>query len=165
MAQATAICVCKHCGNEFEVSTIKMNRKLADSWEQWASTAYDCCYECEKKIRAEENARCAEEAKEMGLPALNGSQKQVAWAEKIRMDMMKDMERDLEKDNVKELILGVISVMVPGTMRGKKKPIPYIPTPLMVNGTFQVIVPISIHIYEIKFNKHRFNYLKLARCF
>lgn len=92
MAKATAICVCKHCGKEFEVSTIKMNRKLADSWEQWASTAYDCCYECEEKIRAEENARCAEEAKEMGLPALNGSQKQVAWAEKIRMDMMKDME-------------------------------------------------------------------------
>lgn len=90
---------------------------------------------------------------------------QKGLAEGIKKVMMKDMERDLEKDNVKELILGVISVMVPGTMRGKKKPIPYIPTPLMVNGTFQVMVPISIHIYEIKFNKHRFNYLKLARCF
>lgn len=97
MAKATAICVCKHCGKEFEVSTIKMNRKLADSWEQWASTVYDCCYECEEKIRAEENARCAAEAKALGLPGLNGTQKQIAWAESIRLNIMRRMDEVFEK--------------------------------------------------------------------
>ena len=87
MAKAYATCTCKHCGKEFEVSAFKRNRKEAASWSDWAARTYDCCNECADRIRAEENARNAAEAKEMGLPELVGSPKQIAWAESIRMDM------------------------------------------------------------------------------
>lgn len=88
MAKATAICTCKHCGETFEKVAIKRNRREADSWEQWAADAFDVCPECERKQREEEVARAAEEAKASGMPELTGSPKQIAWAEKIRVDLM-----------------------------------------------------------------------------
>lgn len=48
-------------------------------------------------MRAEENARCAAEAKEMGLPALKGSVKQIAWAEKIRMDFATKVDKAFDE--------------------------------------------------------------------
>jgi hypothetical protein len=50
------------------------------------------CYECYQKQLAEqhekENREAAEVAKEMNLPELTGSEKQVAWAETIRQQML-----------------------------------------------------------------------------
>lgn len=97
MAKAYATCTCKHCGKEFEVSAFKRNRKEAASWSDWAARTYDCCNECADRIRAEENARNAAEAKEMGLPELVGSPKQIAWAESIRMDMISAMDKAFEQ--------------------------------------------------------------------
>ena len=97
MAKAYATCTCAHCGAEFVVTATRSSRKEADSWEKWAATHYDCCDECAAKMRAEENARCAAAAKEMGLPALKGSVKQIAWAEKIRMDFVTKVDKAFDK--------------------------------------------------------------------
>lgn len=88
MAKATATCTCATCGAEFTVTAYKYNRREADSWESWAESHYDECDECrEKRIQSERdeaNRKAAENAASAGLPALTGSQKQIAWATTIR---------------------------------------------------------------------------------
>lgn len=97
MAKAYATCTCAHCGEEFVVTATRYSRKEADSWEKWAATHYDCCDECAAKMRAEENARCAAAAAEMGLPSLKGSAKQIAWAEKIRFDFVAAVDKAFDE--------------------------------------------------------------------
>ena len=58
MAKATAICICKTCGKEFEKSTTKHNRSEADNWEAWAVLHYDECPQCYgARKRAEESEK------------------------------------------------------------------------------------------------------------
>lgn len=55
------------------------------------------CYECYQKElarkREEENRESAEAAKEMNLPTLTGTEKQVAWAETIRQRIIGELEK------------------------------------------------------------------------
>lgn len=55
------------------------------------------CEECRKKEIAAENVRAMQQAKEMKLPDLTGSEKQVAWANSIRIRMIGDLEDLLDK--------------------------------------------------------------------
>lgn len=100
MAKAIAICKCATCGQEFEVTAIKPSRRDADSWEKWAVDHYDechSCYEARKKAQQEEESRkAAADAKEAGLPELKGSEKQIAWAEKIRMSFVTKIDEEIE---------------------------------------------------------------------
>ena len=43
MVRAVATCTCKTCGNQFEKITFKQNRRLADSWVEWAEETLDEC--------------------------------------------------------------------------------------------------------------------------
>jgi len=88
MAKATAICTCKKCGATFEKTTVKRNRREADSWEEWAVNTFDTCPECEHEENAKRAAAIAEEAKVNGLPALIGTPNQVIWAEQLRKSMI-----------------------------------------------------------------------------
>jgi len=95
MAKAVVKCKCKVCGNTFIKSSIKYNRKDADSWEEWAINYYDKCDDCvraEREAHAKELAKAAEED---GLPALVGSQKQIVWAEQIRADFIRNSDTTL----------------------------------------------------------------------
>lgn len=84
MAKAKAICTCERCGKTFEVTTIRSNRRDADSWERWAAEHYTLCDACTELERKEEAAKLAAQAAADGLPALVGSEKQVVWAEQLR---------------------------------------------------------------------------------
>lgn len=99
MAKATATCTCKTCGKSFEVSAVKQNRREADRWAEWAGKTYDECSECYKerlaRERAEENKRAAEVSAERKWPVLQGSEKQVAWANTIRMVYISRLEETL----------------------------------------------------------------------
>lgn len=101
MAKAIAICRCATCGKEFEQSAVKRNRREADKWEEWAVSYYDECSECYQKRkerqREEENQKAAELATEAGLPKLTGSDKQVAWAESIRMGFYQVTAAEMER--------------------------------------------------------------------
>ncbi len=88
MPMARAICKCAKCGNEFEVSAYRPNRRDANSFEAWAVdniTECDDCRNARKQAqRDEENRKAAAAAAEMGYPELEGTEKQVAWANSIR---------------------------------------------------------------------------------
>ena len=51
------------------------------------------CPECYKKAQEEEAKK---EAEELNLPLLEGSEKQVAWAEKIRHNFMSELKKQQE---------------------------------------------------------------------
>ena len=88
MAKARAICRCRYCGNEFEYITHKHNSSEARSFEKWAAENIDECPDCkEKRIskeREEASRAAAEAAKAKAWPELTGTEKQIAWANRIR---------------------------------------------------------------------------------
>ncbi len=93
MAKAVAECTCRVCGFKFEVYATKRNRREADNWAEWAVTHYDLCESCALEQHKAAAAALAVEAKEMGLPELKGSEKQVVWAEQIRADMLTNIDQ------------------------------------------------------------------------
>ena len=92
MAKAKVTLICPQCGEEFKVETTKYNRKDADKWAIWAKEQNWICRDCEKANweakKDAENKAAAEATIEMGLPALTGSEKQIAWANTIRMNFL-----------------------------------------------------------------------------
>lgn len=72
------------CGHD-ELVTLYGSRRDRERKIEWLEN--NCvCNECKKKAYAEENEKSAQNAKSLGLPALKGSLKQIAWAESIRMN-------------------------------------------------------------------------------
>jgi len=57
--------------------------------------AEDLCPACEEAERSKRNAEAAARNREMGLPPLTGTEKQVAWAESIRARIMKELDDEL----------------------------------------------------------------------
>lgn len=101
MAKAIAVCTCTTCGKTFEKTSVRSNRRDADSWEAWASNTFDECPDCYKLRKQQErelaNKRAKERASELGLPELFGSEKQIAWATKIRDESLKNLNTILKK--------------------------------------------------------------------
>lgn len=78
------------CGHEGEIQLFgkmsERDRKIA-----WLEREGLCpeCYKAKKAAEREEAAKKAQSAaKDMGLPCLSGSEKQIAWAETIRKDAL-----------------------------------------------------------------------------
>jgi hypothetical protein len=99
MARASVELVCNVCGKTFLAEKDCYNRKEADSWEEWMQKTGGACKECWAKDRAqkirqsgqrEEMAQVeAWEARVGGiLSALEGTEKQIAWAREIRHDIL-----------------------------------------------------------------------------
>lgn len=93
MAKAEITCTCPVCGAKHTWSVICHNRREADNWEQYHADDTDrlcpACYAKQQaakraEAREAENKAAAETAGALGLPALSGSEKQVAWATTIR---------------------------------------------------------------------------------
>lgn len=87
------------CGH---TETVNLIGKVADRlrtieyWEEHGLCSE--CYKAEKQRQFEEqNRKAAEEARELGLPELAGTEKQVAWANTIRQDTIKILEDFLAK--------------------------------------------------------------------
>jgi hypothetical protein len=82
------------CGHE---ETVVLFGKMKDrEWRLEKVEPSKLCSECwQKEVerkREEETKKAAEEAKESGLPELTGSEKQVAWAERIRIQLLSGLE-------------------------------------------------------------------------
>jgi hypothetical protein len=82
MARAHAHCATDGCTHT--ILFIESTRKLADRKAAWAESQGFICSDCQEKQRQAENAKAAAANQASGLPALTGSDKQIAWAEKIR---------------------------------------------------------------------------------
>lgn len=99
MAMANAKCICKTCGEEFIVRVKKRNTKEAAEFERWAAENIRECSRCKAKRFEEDNAVSASEAKAANLPALEGSAKQIAWAETLRMDRYNQWMDELKQSS------------------------------------------------------------------
>jgi hypothetical protein len=101
MARAIATCTCDTCGKEFEKIAYKQNRRDANAWEAWAikniTECPDCYHTRIEKERAAEAAEAAQKAEDHKLPELTGSEKQVAWALRIRQKAIEGFDELLAK--------------------------------------------------------------------
>ena len=97
MAKGTATCVCPKCGRTFTREKICGNRADANEWVSWAEDHPGLCPDCWREELEEDrraaSARSAKENAEHGLPSLVGSEKQIAWAEKIRNEYVKASDK------------------------------------------------------------------------
>lgn len=107
-AIATAYCICKTCGQEFTARITGANRNDADFKASWASKNYDECPACfaerMKKGREEkqkeydrQNAEAMLRAEDQGLPKLNGTPKQIAWATSIRENCLSMFDKAISE--------------------------------------------------------------------
>lgn len=91
MAKYTVTRACGH------VETIALIGKHKDrEWRLENVEPQKLCSECWKadleRKREEETQKAIEEAQESGLPALEGTEKQIAWAERIRIKMLDELD-------------------------------------------------------------------------
>jgi len=98
MAMASVSVTCSACGEEYTATKKCYNRADAERWELYMSGGEEnlCpqCWVAEKKQaetakRAEQSESHAEEAAKRNWATLIGSEKQVAWAETLRMEAFK----------------------------------------------------------------------------
>lgn len=86
------------CGHEGYVD-IQGKSKAERDWKA-DKEFLKMCPECFAKQKEEQNLKEMEKAKEMGLPELQGTFKQVLWASKIRnewIEELKDYENNIDK--------------------------------------------------------------------
>lgn len=82
MARVKIECTCKVCGEKFTHIKFRNNREQADSYEEWAKENITICPDCYRRNEEEEAKKSASEKAE--LPELTGTEKQIAYAEKLR---------------------------------------------------------------------------------
>lgn len=84
---------CGHTG------VVNLTGKIKDREWKLDREAMKLCPDCWKveqgRLHAEENARSAEKCKEEGLPELMGTQKQIAWANTIRLNLINQIEKTI----------------------------------------------------------------------
>jgi hypothetical protein len=93
MAKTRIDCSTESCGNT--ITLFGNNRKEADRKAQWALDQGFICDDCKRKQRDQANAEAAEQNAGLGLPGLTGSDKQIAWAEKIRAEKLATVSQAL----------------------------------------------------------------------
>ena len=89
---------CTECGKKFDV---QLYGKM--KYREWkVEHGYWLCDECKTKKREREVEKAIEKSKEMELPELVGSEKQVKWALQIRLQAIKEMEKQIEAEKAME---------------------------------------------------------------
>mgnify|MGYP001306836693 CR=1 FL=1 len=87
------------CGHEGRVNIIGPVKDREWKKEREFSKMCPDCYKVHlQKQREEEARRAMELAREMELPALQGTEKQIAWAEKIRQNLIARFEELTQRD-------------------------------------------------------------------
>ena len=80
------------CGHIYTVNLIGPNKNREYRLERLKSECCPCCKEEIRKAEIErENNEAAEKSAEMELPELQGSPKQVAWANSIKIRMLNEL--------------------------------------------------------------------------
>lgn len=94
MTKATATLICNRCGREFTVHKTVCNSGAKESFIRWAESNIKVCRDCEHAAQSEQAAAAAKAA---GLPDLQGSPKQIAWAESIRAEKLEALNRYMQE--------------------------------------------------------------------
>ena len=99
MTKATATLICTRCGKEFTVHNTVCNSGAKESFIRWAEQNIKVCRDCEHAAQSEQAAAAAKAA---GLPDLQGSPKQIAWAMSIRAEKLEALNRYM-RESIQEL--------------------------------------------------------------
>lgn len=96
MAKASIEIICSECGKTFKHERRDLrNRKDADDYEEWAKANIILCPECyAKKVAEEKQKKIADAMGNIVLAELEGTEKQVAWAKKIREQFIYECLKD-----------------------------------------------------------------------
>ncbi len=81
---------CARCGAS--ITVFGRNRAESERTAKFRAQRGDVCADCEADDRAQEAHAAAEAAAAAGLPEITGTEKQRAWAETIRAQVMKRLE-------------------------------------------------------------------------
>lgn len=82
------------CGHEGYVNLTGTNKQRE---QKLRYLEYNYCPDCYAKQKEEENKIALERSKEMELPSLTGTEKQVAWANTIRIQAIESIEKWLKE--------------------------------------------------------------------
>ncbi len=98
MPKVNETIICKNCGNTFTKSITIFKSKEREKTSEYIKENYTLCPICYRKIKEEEKKKEEEEkikeildivkANNSTLVKLEGSEKQVAWAENLRYRML-----------------------------------------------------------------------------
>lgn len=113
MAKARVELECSYCGDTYTVEKDCLNRKEADSWEEYMKGQTGLCPFCLAEQRRKESEKAEAEAREKGLPELTGSEKQTAWAVKIRKELLDKIAERVQKyddDKAKAIMNRIMSI-------------------------------------------------------
>lgn len=92
------------CGHEGRVNLIGPTKTREWRAERRFEGLCPECFEKERELeREKENKKAAEESKEMELPELTGSEKQVAWANTLRLKFIERFEDEFKNLSKKEI--------------------------------------------------------------
>ena len=112
MAKATIECTCPECGAKHAWSVTCYNRREADNWEQYHAdeATTRLCPECYRKARnAAATAAGEAAAAANNLPALEGTEKQIAWAQSIRGKAVDCIDKADLKDGVRPYLIAAVA--------------------------------------------------------
>lgn len=95
---------CERCGAEYqrEVYNKYDNKQTKEFWRSKIGETFglcENCYQAKRKAEWEEkNKQAMKKASEQGLLQLEGSEKQVAWANSIRQKFIEGLQEEIEDD-------------------------------------------------------------------
>ena len=105
---------CGHDGRVNIIGPTKLRQWIAD--RKFEGLCPDCYGKYLQEQREKSNAEAAEKAKEMELPELKGTEKQVAWANTLRQKMIDAVEEKLkyieERHGNPELANGILNFIL-----------------------------------------------------
>ncbi len=83
--------ICETCKQKYsrQTYTATSAKQSKEYWRERADTEFGLCSDCYKKEQEEKRQQAMEEA---GLPEITGSEKQIAWAEKIRFEKYESLQ-------------------------------------------------------------------------
>lgn len=101
------------CGHEGRVNIVGPTKDRQWKVDRHFEKMCPACWEKHlKEEREKERAKAAELADEMELPELHGSEKQVAWANTIRVKLIENLDERAKNDNLDGLIDWIIKVKI-----------------------------------------------------
>lgn len=80
---------CEDCGTVFEVQLTGPSRDREWKLKSWTWV----CDDCKEKAKLAASEKAAKEAEDVGLPELDGTEKQIRWAEVLRLEIIERIDK------------------------------------------------------------------------
>ncbi len=89
---------CSTCGKDMTVRLVGSSRDIQWRLDNWTWL----CDECQEAEKLEASTKAAKASEEAGLPELEGTEKQIKWAEVLRVSKLKWIDEDIAEEGIDE---------------------------------------------------------------